>query len=106
MIKATYYIGTNDKNTLRRELYDMTFIKTFDDVFQDYTLQKAQGRFTNKDGQTTFEHTYIVTTFIDDCTESTLKTLHQIQENCDILKKELNQESILVEITKPEVMFL
>ena len=106
MIKTTYYIGTNDKNTLQRELDDISFIKVFDNVFKDYTLQKAQGRFTNKNGQVTFEQTFIVTTFIDDCTEATLKTLKQIQENCDILKEKLNQEIILVEITKPEVMFL
>lgn len=103
MIKVTYYVGTNDKNTLHRELYDMTFIKTFDDVFQDYTLQKAQGRFTNRLGEITFEHTYIITIFIDECTESKLR--EHIQDNCDILKEKLNQESILVEVTEPGVIF-
>lgn len=33
MIKVTYYVGTNDKNTLQRELDDISFTKVFDNVF-------------------------------------------------------------------------
>ena len=50
------------------------------------------------------ENTFIVTTIIDDCTETTLR--QHVQHNCSILKDKLNQESILVEVTKPDVMFL
>ena len=104
MTKVTYYIGMNDKNTLKQELAKTDFILEFDKVFKDYTIHEAQGRFTNRLGQVTFERSLIVTTFIDNCTEATLK--QHVQHNCSILKEKLNQESILVEVTRPEVMFL
>lgn len=104
MIKVTYYVGTNDKDTLKQELAKIDFINEFDRIFRDYTVYEAQGRFTNRFGEVTFERSLIVTTFIDECTEATLR--QHVQRNCSILKDRLNQESVLVEITKPEVMFL
>ena len=50
------------------------------------------------------ENSFIVTTFIDECTEIALR--QHVQHNCDTLKDRPNQETILVEITKPEIMFL
>ena len=50
------------------------------------------------------EQTFIITTFIDDCTEATLR--QHVQHNCSVLKDKLNQEARRVEISKPEVMFL
>lgn len=104
MIKVTYYIGTNDKDTLKPKLFKMDFIKVFDQIFLDYTLVEGIGRFTNKNGKITEELSLIVTTFINNCTEETLS--QHVKYNCSILKDKLNQESILIEITKPEVMFL
>ena len=48
MIKVIYYVGTNDKDTLQRELDDISFTHMFDSIFKDYTLQVANDRFTNK----------------------------------------------------------
>ena len=104
MIKVTYYVGTNDKDTLRPKLCKKDFIKVFDELFKDYTLVEAIGRFTDRNNQTTEELSLVITTFIDDCTETTLR--QHTQHNCSILKDKLNQDSILVEITRPEVMFL
>ena len=104
MIKVTYYVGMNDKNTLKQELAKIDFILEFDKIFRDYTIYEAQGRFTNRLSEVTFERSLIVTTFIDDCTEATLR--QHVQYNCSILKDKLNQEAILVEITRPDVMFL
>lgn len=104
MIKVTYYIGTNDKDTLRPELCKRDFIKLFDELFKEYTLVEAIGRFTNRNNETTEELSLIVTTFIDIHTVSELE--QHIQYNCSILKDRLNQESILVEVSKPKVMFL
>ena len=104
MIKVTYYIGMNDKDTLKQELSKTDFVLEFDRLFRDYTIYEAQGRFTNRLGETTFERSLVVTTFIDDCTAPTLR--QHVQHNCSILKDKLNQETILVEVTKPEVMFL
>ena len=90
---------------MQRELDGISFTKVFDNVFKDYTLQKTQGVYTMQDtGKTIKELSFIVTTFVDNCEEVQLRKL--IQKNCDILKLTLNQESILVEVSKPEVMFL
>lgn len=104
MIKITYYIGMNDKDTLKQELSKSDFITEFDKLFRDYTVFEAQGRFTNRVCEVTFERTLVVTTFIDDCIDIILK--QAIKFNCDTLKEKLNQESILVEIAKPDVVFL
>ena len=93
MYKITYYIGCNDKNTLKQELPDEFFISTFDSLFEDYTLSKTQGRFTNKDGVKTFEKSFVVTLITDN--EFETRDIF-IKENCDKLKTRLNQESILV----------
>lgn len=104
MIKVTYYVGTNDKDTLRPELCKRDFIKLFDEIFKDYTLVEAIGRFTNRRNETTEEISLIVTTLIEVRTVEVLK--QHVQHNCSILKDKLNQESILVEVCKPEIMFL
>lgn len=93
MYKITYYIGCNDKDTLKQELPDEFFISVFDSLFDNYTLTQAQGRFTNKDGVKTFEKSFVVT-IITDC-NCDIDDVY-IYNNCFVLKSELNQESILV----------
>ena len=105
MIKVTYYIGTYSKDTCEKELLDRDFYKVFDELFGDYTLQRVQGVYTMRSSKTVVkEQTFIVTTFIEAHTTTELR--QYAQHNCSILKDKLNQESILVEVTKPEVMFL
>lgn len=104
MIKVTYYVRMNDKDTLKPELCKKDFIKVFDELFKDYTLVEAIGRFINRNNETIEELSLIVTTFIDVHTVAALK--QHVQHNCSILKSKLNQKSILVEICKPEIMFL
>ena len=103
MIKVTYYIGMNDKDALQQIYKKEYFINEFDEVFRDYTILEAQGRFTNRLGRITIERSLIITTFVDDCEEIQLRKL--IQANCNTLKNRLNQESILVEVTEPKVIF-
>ena len=105
MIKVTYYVGTNDKDTLRPELCKKDFIKVFDELFKDYTLVEAIGRFTNRNNETTEELSLVVTTFIEETDIQAVNDL-KIYNNVETLKDKLNQECILVEITKPEIMFL
>lgn len=93
MYRITYYIGCNDKDTLKQELPDEFFISVFDSLFDNYTLTQAQGRFTNKDGVKTFEKSFVVT-IITDC-NCDIDDVY-IYNNCFVLKSELNQESILV----------
>lgn len=106
MIKVTYYVGTNDKDTLKQELSDRDFYKVFDKLFSNYTLQKAQGVYTMQETKTVVkEDTFIVTTLVE---ESDIKAIDDLKvyNNAETLKNKLNQESILVEITEPNVMFL
>lgn len=105
MIKVTYYVGTCDKDSCKKELLDRDFYKLLDELFVNYTLQKAQGVYTMQDNGTVVkEDTLIVTTFIE---LNDFKATNEIVfNNVQILKDKLNQESILVGITKPEIMFL
>ena len=93
MYKITYYIGCNDKATLKQELPDEFFISTLDSIFDNYTLSKTQGRFTNKDGVKTFEKSFVVTLITNN--EKNIDDVF-ILHNCKHLKTLLNQESILV----------
>ena len=105
MIKVTYYVGTCDKDSCKKELLDRVFYKVFDELFCNYTLQKAQGVYTMRITNTVVkEETFIVTTFIE--LHITTELRQHIQRNCSTLKDKLNQESILVEVSKPEAMFL
>lgn len=105
MIKVTYYVGTYDKDTCKKELLDRDFYKVFDELFVNYTLQKAQGVYTMQETETVVkEDTFILTTFIK---PNDFKAINEIVfDNIQILKDRLNQESILAEICKPEIMFL
>lgn len=91
MQKYIFYVGTFDKDTLKQEYALGYFKKVFDDIFEMYTLQRAQGRYVMQaNGKVISEPTFIVTYFVDDDDVD----LHRIT---DILKGTLNQESILVE---------
>lgn len=91
MQKYIFYIGTFDKDTFKREKKFSEFKQVFDDVFGQYTLQQAQGRYImQSNGNVISELTFIVTYFIDDDDVD----LYRI---ADILKGTLNQESILIE---------
>lgn len=93
MYKITYYIGCNDKDTLKQELSYNDFIIVFQTLFEDFTLQKGKGYFTNAKGYKTIEQCFVITLITDK--EYKTKDV-RIKENCDILKIILNQESILV----------
>ena len=106
MIKVSYYVGTCDKDSCKKELLDRDFYKVFDELFVNYTLQKAQGVYTMQDSGTVVkENSFIVTTFVE---ENDIKAVNdlKIYNNVETLKNRLNQELILVEVSKPEVMFL
>lgn len=107
MIKVTYYVGTNDKDTLKPELCKRDFIKLFDELFKDYTLVEGVGKFTNRNNVITEELSLIVTTLVDEDDIQTINGLKiKILNNVETLKDRLNQESILVEVSKAQVMFL
>ena len=108
MIKVTYYVGTNDKDTCEKELLNRDFFKVFDELFINYTLQKSQDVYTMKDtGRTVKELTFIVTTLVNEDDIGTTNRLKiKILNNVEKMKDVLNQESIIVEVSKPEIIFL
>lgn len=93
MYKITYYIGCNDRDTLKQELSDNDFIFVFQTLFKDFTLQKGKGYFTNANGYKTIEQCFVITLITDNIKEFNDNI---IKINCDKLKTRLNQESILV----------
>lgn len=93
MYKITYYVGCNDKDTLKQELSYKDFMNVFNFVFIDYTLQECKGVFTNLEGKRTFETSFIITILSDEDSHIRKKA---IKSKCNHLKKLLNQESILV----------
>lgn len=108
MIKVTYYVGTNDKDSCEKELSDRDFRKVFDKLFENYTLQYANGVYTMQETKEKVEEqAFIITTFVDeDDIKTTNKLKIRILNNVETMKGEFNQESILVEVSKPEVMLL
>lgn len=106
MIKVTYYIGTCDKDSCEKELSDGDFRKVFDELFENYTLQYANGVYTMQETKEKVEEqAFIITTFV---VENDIKAVNnlKIYNNVETLKDRLNQGSILVEVSEPEVMFL
>ena len=95
MQKLVFYIGTNDKDTYKKELDDKTFLAVIDTCFDNYTLEIVTGVYTMQDGseKRIVEKTFKVTVLNTDkdWVESKISNI------CKFLKNMLNQESIAVE---------
>lgn len=96
MQKLIFYIGTNDKDTYKKELDDKTFLAVIDTCFNNYTLETVTGVYTMQDGsnERVCEQTFKVTVLNTDASWSDSK----ISNICKFLKNMLNQESIALEI--------
>lgn len=96
MQKIIFYIGTNDKDTYKKELDDKIFLAVIDTCFNNYTLETVTGVYTMQDGsqKRIQEKTFKVTVLNTDKDWGESK----INNICKFLKNMLNQESIAVEI--------
>ena len=99
MKKITFYIGLQDKDTKVELIKYDEACKIIANRLDMFTIQKAQGCYQYDDGSLCFENTLIVTVF-ENYSDAYIKVL------VNNFKLDFNQESILVEVTKPEVMFL
>lgn len=99
MKKITFYIGLQDKDTKAELIKYDEACKIIANRLDMFTIQKAQGCYQYDDSSLCFENTLIVTVF-ENYSDAYIKVL------VNNFKLDFNQESILVEITKPEVMFL
>lgn len=94
MIRVTYYIGCNDKDTLILLNTDDYILSVINSCFNNYIITEATGKFLNEAGLTTNEKTFIITLLQDENDKEV--TQEWIEINCNYLKHKLNQESILV----------
>lgn len=90
MIKVTFYIGTKDKDLRQCKYLKEFFLRTFDEVFNEYTLIYCDKRYKHEDSITMNEKIVKV--------EVILKCIRgfDISKKCEYLKNILNQEVIHV----------
>lgn len=102
MIKKTFYIGLNDKNTLKQEIAIDEAIKIIKQVlyahdFNYITLSRANGVYVmNSNGESSDENTIIIT--ICESLRNHIKHKKNARAVIDELKILLNQESIGYEV--------
>ena len=97
MLKFTIIAGLNDKDTKKQEITTEKAIEKIVQVLkfaevEGATLTEAKGLYIHQDGTAVFENSIkIELLFI---TETTAKTI------CKLLKRELNQEAVVLEIAE------
>lgn len=102
MIKKTFYIGLNDKNTLKQEIANDEAVKIIKQVlyahdFNYITLSHANGVYVmNNTGESSDENTIIIT--ICESIRAHIKHRKNARAVIDDLKVLLNQESIGYEV--------
>lgn len=92
MLQVTFFIGLNDKDTKKQEITTIDAFKIVENIFNTYTdgatIRECRGIYKHENGEHVIENTLECFTFeIND---------EKIVEIVTILKKLLNQESILV----------
>lgn len=98
--KYTFYIGLNDKDTKKQLTSEQQVLYLLDKVFDGYTVYITSGRYKYFDGTVENEKT-IVVTYFDLLNE--IKDKETLKNIIRYLKTQLNQELILVEITKVNI---
>lgn len=102
MIKKTFYIGLNDKNTLKQEIANDEVVKIIKQVlyahdFNYITLSRANGVYVmNNTGESSDENTIIIT--ICESLKNHISHRKNTRAVIDDLKILLNQESIGYEV--------
>ena len=102
MKKTSFYIGLNDKDEKKQIISTEKAQKIIECIFYDIiggaTIYSGTGIYTHEDGKKIIENTFICEVF--DISMDYVKVI------CEYLKKALNQESIAVNVTEFESMFL
>lgn len=104
MIKTSFYIGLNDKETKRQEINTLDAFKIVENVFNTFckygaTIRECKGIYKHESGEKVIENT------LESFTTEELET-QTINDIVKVLKNTLNQESILVTQETVNVMFL
>jgi len=102
MKKISFYVGINDKDEKKQIISTEKAQKIIEGIFYDIiggaTIYNGTGIYTHEDGKKVIENTFICEVFDID--------IDYIRIICEYLKKALNQESIAINITEIECMFL
>lgn len=100
MIKTTFYIGLNDKETKQQEISTIDAFKIITNILTDGATIKGncKGIYKHKNGEQVIEETIEAFCFgLND---------EKTQNIVDVLKKVLNQESILVIVENVNSRFM
>lgn len=103
MIKTTFYIGLNDKDSKQQEISTIDAFKMISNIFNTMTEGATikggcKGIYKHDDGTQIIEET--IEAFSFGLTEN------QTKQIVNVLKQVLNQESILVIVENVNSMFL
>jgi len=103
MERVSFYIGLNDKDTKTQQITTLDAFKVVENVFNTFsefgaTIRECRGIYKHDDGSRVIENT--LEAFCYDLDEKT------ISEIVTVLKKALNQESIMVVKIAENVSFM
>lgn len=99
MLKHSFIVGLNDKNTLKQELSTDTAIQIIHDIVGDCTIKGGQiGIFTHADGTQVKENSLTVEKFGG--------TKKQALEIARQLCRKLNQESVILDTQRARGEFI
>ena len=100
-IQYVLYLGTNDKDTNQPICTPDEAKEKVTSILYDklggFTIQEAHGGWLGDDGKKYNEYTIVI--YLSD---TDLKTVHQV---CDILIKEFNQSSVLIQANETKTEF-
>ena len=98
MKKVIYYVGLNDKDQKKQIIETEQARKIIADVVGDNTMQLVMGTFTHEDNTKVNENTFKVECFVDNT--------DNLKANCEDIKRLLNQESIYIEVSEVNGLFI
>ncbi len=100
-VQYVLYVGTNDKDTNEPVCEPEEAIEKAKGIliglFGGYTIQDARGGWINDDGSICQEYTIVI--YLSDTTSE------QVHEVCDVLIKEFNQSTILIQENQTRTEF-
>lgn len=100
-VQYVLYVGTNDKDTNKPVYAPEEAVEKAKSIlinmFGGYTIQDARGGWINDDGSICQEYTIVI--YLSDTTSE------QVHAACDVLIKEFNQNSILIQENQTRTEF-
>ena len=96
--KYELYVGLNDKITKKQEMDTLSAYKLCVNICKECTITEATGFYTHTDGTFTTEKSLKIELFG--------KTEKEVKHIAELLKKTLNQESVIINKVVAESEFI